>query len=280
MRRTAVAFLLLFACTKAAPPSSSLRDDLGRAVTVRKNVRRVVTLSPNLTEIVFAIGAGDKIVATDDYSDMPDAAKRLPKVGGMQPSLERIVSARPDLVLAPSSANYVALTAALKANSIPLFVVRTDRLDDIGPVMERLGAMLDAPNARPASRHLGDGLLLQRKKRAKPPRILFAAWADPLYVAGHKTYVDDLYTIAGAQNAVQVDGWPQYAIESVVASPPDILLHSNRLDVTPIFRNAPELQKRIAIIGIDENKYTRPGPHVVDALADLNRIIDEWERSH
>ena len=285
MRRLASAFLLIAACAKPHPPLSAVHDDLGRAVTVRQNVRRVVTLSPNLTEIVFAIGAGDKIVATDDYSDIPDAAKRLPKVGGMQPSLERIVSARPDLVLAPSSANYGALIAALASNNIPLYVVRTDRVDDIARVMEQLGAMLDAPRARIASRLLIDGLHLQglhlqRHKRAKAPRILFAAWADPLYVAGHKTYVDDLYAITGAQNAVQVDGWPQYAIESVVASPPDILLHSSRLDVAPVFKNAPELLSRIRVVAIDENKYTRPGPHVVDAAADLNRIIDEWERSH
>src|SRR5438045_9634671 len=85
-------------------------------------IHRVVTLSPNLTEIVFAIGAGDKIVATDDYSDIPDAAKRLPKVGGMQPSLERIVSERPDLVLAPSSANSGAVIASLASNTLPVYV--------------------------------------------------------------------------------------------------------------------------------------------------------------
>src|SRR5438045_4368510 len=91
-------------------------------------IHRVVTLSPNLTEIVFAVGAGDAIVATDDYSDSPPAAKRLPKVGGMQPSLERIVAAKPDLVLAPSSTNYTALGAALKANGIPLEIIRPDRI--------------------------------------------------------------------------------------------------------------------------------------------------------
>src|SRR5437667_461259 len=123
----------------------------------------------------------------------------------------------------------------------------------------------DALSELDGDRFRVEGLHLQRHKRAKAPRILFAAWADPLYVAGHKTYVDDLYAITGAQNAVQVDGWPQYAIESVVASPPDILLHSSRLDVAPVFKNAPELLSHIRVVAIDENKYTRPGPHVVDA---------------
>src|SRR5256885_11416395 len=122
-------FVLLLACTKPAQPHP---------------IHRVVTLSPNLTEIVFAVGAAGAIVATDDYSDSPPAAKRLPKVGGMQPSLERIVAAKPDLVLAPSSTNYTALGAALKANGIPLEIIRTDRISEIIPVMQHLGATLDA----------------------------------------------------------------------------------------------------------------------------------------
>jgi len=256
--------LLLLACAEpAAPPSPS---------------HRVVTLSPNLTEIVFAIGAGDQLVATDDFSDTPPAAKRLPKVGGVQPSLERIVAAKPDLVLAPSSANYTALSAALKANRIPLEIIRTDRVADIAPVMRAIGSRLGAAHADEAARAVTDGLARQTRKRAKVPRILFVAWADPLYIAGRETFVDDLYAIAGAQNAVQVKAWPQYAIESVLASPPDIILHSSRLDISPLLRAAPELAKRAMIIGIDENRYTRPGPHVVDAAADLNGVIDRWEK--
>src|SRR6185436_1906253 len=91
-------FALLLSCSRPAPPHHA--------------THRLVTLSPNLTEIVFAIGAGDSVVATDDNSDSPPAVKRLPKVGGIQPSLERIVAAKPDLVLAPSSANYTAISSA------------------------------------------------------------------------------------------------------------------------------------------------------------------------
>jgi len=256
--------VLVIACSKPTAPAST--------------PHRLVTLSPNLTEIVFAIGAGDRIVATDDYSDTPPAAKRLPKVGGIQPSLERIVAAKPDLVLAPSSANYTALSAALASNHIPIEIIRTDRIADIAPVMERLGVRLGAPHAAGAARAVRDGLARQVRKRAKPPRILFAAWADPLYVGGKGSFVDDLFAIAGAQNAVQVSGWPQYSLESVVAAPPDIVLYSSRLDITPLLRAAPELRAKAAVVGIDENRFTRPGPHVVDAAADLNRIIDRWEK--
>jgi len=257
--------LLLVGCAKALPSHP---------------IHRVVTLSPNLTEIVFAIGAGNDVVATDDYSDVPAEAKRLPKVGGMQPSLERIVAAKPDLVLAPAIADYASLSAALKSNHIPIEIIRTDRIAEIIPVMQHLGKELDAPKTDEAVRAIRDGLARQTRKRAKPPRILFVGWADPLYVGGRETFIDDLFAVTGAQNAVQVKKWPQYSVESVLASPPDIVLYTNHVDIAPLLRAAPELRNRAMIVAIDENRYARPGPRVVDAAADLDGIIDRWEKSH
>src|ERR1051326_4342479 len=250
--------LLLVACSRGTPSPHA--------------VHRVVTLSPNLTEIVFAIGAGNDVVATDDYSDDPPAAKRLPKVGGVQPSLERIVAAKPDLVLAPAIADYASLSAALKANHIPIEIIRTDRIAEVIPVMQRLGKALEGPKT--------ESVVRATRKRARSPRILFVAWADPLYVGGRETFIDDLFAVTGAQNAVQVKKWPQYSVESVLASPPDIVLYTNHVDIAPLLRAAPELRNRAMIVAIDENRYARPGPRVVDAAADLDGIIDRWEKSH
>jgi ABC-type hemin transport system substrate-binding protein len=258
--------LLLVACSRGTPSPHA--------------VHRVVTLSPNLTEIVFAIGAGNDVVATDDYSDDPPAAKRLPKVGGVQPSLERIVAAKPDLVLAPAIADYASLSAALKANHIPIEIIRTDRIAEVIPVMQRLGKELEAPKTDDVVRAIRDGLARATRKRARSPRILFVAWADPLYVGGRETFIDDLFAVTGAQNAVQVKKWPQYSVESVLASPPDIVLYTNHVDIAPLLRAAPELRNRAMIVAIDENRYARPGPRVVDAAADLDGIIDRWEKSH
>lgn len=230
---------------------------------------RVITLAPNLTEIVFAIGAGPRVVATDDFSDSPPAAQRLPKVGGVEPNIERIAAAKPDLVLASASANVTPLQKA----KLPLEVIRTDRMDDVPIAIEHLGAELGvAARARDVARDLRDALARERRHRAHPPRILFVAWNQPLYVGGRETFVDDLFAICGAQNAVQVKGWPQYAIESVVASPPDIILHSSRLTIPP------EIAGKSRVVAVDENRFTRPGPHMVDAAKNLNAIIDEWER--
>jgi len=271
VNRGLCAAVLVFGCLLSVVSSHA-----GNRQPTTDNHPRVITLAPNLTEIVFAIGAGDHIVATDDFSDSPAAAKKLPKVGGQEPSIERIVAAKPDVVLASASANVTALRAA----HLPLEVIKTDRLDEVAPVMLQLGALLHAPHANEAARAVRDGLAKQRRVRKHPPRILFAAWNQPLYVGGRDTFINDLMRLCGGENAVEVTGWPQYSIESVVAKPPDIILHSSRLDMEPLLRAAPELRTKSRIVPIDENRFTRPGPHVVDAAANLNAIIDAWEKSH
>src|SRR5687768_9204542 len=105
LRRSALIATVLVACTnpEQASPSRIVRDDLNREVRLPAQVGRVVTLAPNLTEIIFAIGSGAKIAGTDDFSDTPDAAKSIPKVGGMQPNVEKIVALKPDLVIATTN---------------------------------------------------------------------------------------------------------------------------------------------------------------------------------
>ncbi len=261
-----------------------MRDDLGRAIAVPAKIQRIVTLAPNLTEIVFAIGAGAKVVATDSFSDVPAAAKALPKVGGVPPNVERIVAARPDLALTVSSSGDAALAAALRAANVPLYIVRTDRIRDVPRAIETLGRILDAPEAPRAAAALRRGIEAERRQRAHPPRVLFAIWTDPLYVAGRGTFGDDLLSLAGARNAVQAGGWPQYSLESIVADPPDLILYPDK-SVTPaaieaLFRAAPELRKRTTAVAVDENRFTRPGPRLVEAAAELNGILDRWEAEH
>ncbi len=277
---SAFCFLLFLACARSEPPRA-VRDDLGRPVNLPPRITRVVTLAPNLTEIVFAVGAGDRIVGTDDFSDEPPQAKAIAKVGGMQPNIEKITALKPDVVIATTNGNHPNLAPALAQVNIPLFVVRTDRLEEIGASMERLGTILDTPARDAAVQTLRSSLAAQRRVRAKSPRVLFAVWSDPLYVAGRKTFSDDLITLTGAQNAVPVTGWPQYSQESLIASPPDIVLYPeksvSRQQVEKLFDVAPALKPKLMIVAVDENVFTRPGPRVAAAAARLNAIIDEWE---
>jgi ABC-type hemin transport system substrate-binding protein len=252
---------LCFACARAEAPRPA-------------GPKRIITLAPNVTEIVYAVGSGDRIVGTDDFSDFPPAAKSKPKVGGMQPSMEKIAALQPDLVIATTNGNHPSLAPALTALHVPLFVLKTERLDDIPREMERIGVALASPRHAQAAAELRKAIEAQRRVRPKKPRILFCVWAEPLYVAGRKTFTDDLIVLAGGENAVPVDGWPQYSLESLAANPPDIILYPDR-EVSRA-----QVTKLLELVHadaqpVDENLFTRPGPRVAEAAARLNAILDK-----
>ncbi|HEV7920622.1 MAG TPA: helical backbone metal receptor [Thermoanaerobaculia bacterium] len=232
-----------------------------------------MTLAPNVTEIVYALGSGDAIVGTDDFSDFPAAAKNKPKVGGMQPSLEKLAALKPDLVIATTNGNHPSLAPALAALHVPLFVLRTERLEDIPREMQRLGAALGSPRRDAAVAELRRSIEAQRRTRPTKRRVLFCVWAEPLYVAGRKTFTDDLLLLTGAENAVPVDGWPQYSLESLAAHPPDIILYPDREVSRAQVAKLLELVHAEAV-AVDENLFTRPGPRVGEAAARLNAILD------
>jgi iron complex transport system substrate-binding protein len=142
--------------------------------------------------------------------------------------------------------------------------------------MLRLVKLLDAPHSDDAVGVLQKAIAAQRRTRAIRLRVLFAVWTDPLYVAGRNTFTDDLFQLTGAQNAVQVGGWPEYSLESLVAAPPDLILYP-RGAVTPqqvdaLMKRVPEVHAEV--IGVNEDIFQRPGPRVAVAANALNAILD------
>jgi len=264
-RRRGFCFLLALlaaACTKTAPAP-------------RHPPTRIVTLAPNVTEMVIVLGASQRIVGTDDYSADSMPSSSLPRVGGIQPNLEKIVAVHPDLVIANAAGLQPNLGRALAAVHIQLLVVSNERLDDIGRSMIAIARALHVDGSVTVSA-LHASLDAQKRIREHPPRVMLAVWTDPLYVAGGNTFGGDLFALCGAKNAVDVKGWPQYSLESFVASPPDLLLYPNR-SVTPEAVHA-LLQRagtnKVKAIAVDENLFTHPGPRVGEAAARLNAILD------
>ena len=235
---------------------------------------RIVTLAPNVTEMVIALGAADRIAGTDDFSGDAMPNRHLPRVGGLQPNLEKIVAVRPDLVIANAAGLPPTLGRALAAVHIPLLVVTNERLTDIAKSMTSIGNALGIDSASAVAK-LKASLARQRRTRPHPPRVMLAVWTDPLYVAGRNTFADDLFTLCGATNAVEVNGWPQYSLESFVAHPPEILIYPNH-SVTPEAVRALLTRagtKNVIAIPVDENLFTHPGPRVGEAGGILNGIL-------
>jgi iron complex transport system substrate-binding protein len=244
--------------------------------------KRIVSLAPSVTEIVYALGAGSSLVATDDYSDFPPAAKALPKVGGVQPNLEKIVALKPDLVLSTIIGSSPNLAKALTAANIPLVSVRHDRVADIRIAITRIGGALGVADTARVADDVERRLAAQQRTRKHIPRVLVAVWTDPIFVGGRDTFADDLLQLTGAENAVpaSVTGWPQYSLESFVANPPDILIYPDhsvtRAQIDALLKRT---GAKCEAVAIDENRFTRLGPRTPEASALLNEIFDRWERS-
>jgi ABC-type hemin transport system substrate-binding protein len=264
--RHLILFSLILAC--AAPE---------RGAT--KAPSRIVTLAPNVTEMVYFLDAGQRIVGTDDFSDFPPTARTKAKVGGVNPSIERIVALRPDLAIASASSAHPALVRALANVHVPLLIVRTDRAHDIADSLAIVGARLGIADAAPRAQRLRDALGREHRVREKQPRVLFLAYTQPIYVAGHDTFTSDILDLCGAENAAKTTGWPQYSAEALIANPPDVVIYPSksvaRDAVVALFAKAPKAPR---IIAVDENTFSRPGPRIVEAAHQLNEILDSWQK--
>src|SRR5713226_2776123 len=146
VHRSSFIVLLAICCAKPASPPIA--------------VRRIVTLAPTVTEMAFAVGCGPKIVGTDNFSDYPEAVKRLPKVGGVEPDIEKIVSLHPDLVIASASNAHPNLRRALEAAHLTLMVITTDHLSQVETSMRDIGRALGCPNPP----RVAEALEKQRRK--------------------------------------------------------------------------------------------------------------------
>jgi iron complex transport system substrate-binding protein len=272
--------VLLVSCAERR--NGELVDDLGRRVDLPQHVSRVITLAPGLTEIVHAIGSEALLAGTDDYSDFPPEVAALPKVGGMEPSRERIAELEPDLVLVSTSAMHPQLTAALDSMNIPLYAVRTDRLHEIAPAMSRIGEILGSPRASQAREEFERRVEQQRRTRNSKPRVLFVIFPDPLYVAVPETHLGDLLDLTGVGNAAESGNQRSlYSREAVVANPPDLILYPSRTappDALVALINARGQRRPVAAHPVDEDLFMRPGPRLPDAAAAINAIVDSWER--
>jgi iron complex transport system substrate-binding protein len=265
---------------RLAPGSHPPRPD----VPVRPS--RVVTLAPNLTEIVFALGAGDTLVGVSEYSDYPEAARAIPRVGGLEVDPERVAALSPDLVLAIAEGQGRAAVGALEAAGVPVGVVPSGSLDAvleaIGIVGTRLGRVEEA-------KALAASLEAKREKvrrrpdgaAARRPRGLLLVWPDPPQAAGGGTFLDDVLTEAGAENAAgNLRGWPMLSKEYLATADIDVLVIPDSAETRPAYAKAFEsgpLSRgpvaRAKVVRLDEAALTRPGPRVFDALDRLSQDL-------
>ena len=246
---------------------------------------RVVSLAPNLTEIVFAVGAGERLVGVSDFSDFPPEAKSIPSVGGVEMSAERIVSLRPDLVLANGDGGTVrGAASSVQAAGIPVLAVPTTSLDQVLAAIHSIGERLG--RAEQASR-LADELARRREavRRSaasrRKPRAILLVWPEAPQAAGGGTFLNDVLTEAGAVNLLgDRPGWPVVSEEWLATAPIEVIVIPDSPRNRPVYDRAfasGSLSRgsaaRARVLRLDESVLTRPGPRVFDALESLARDL-------
>jgi iron complex transport system substrate-binding protein len=265
----------------------ALRDDRGVAVRLAAPPRRVVSLAPSLTEIVFLIGRGGSLVGVTRFCNVPAAASRLTRIGGVSdPDVERIVALSPDLVLCTTDGNPREKVRALEEMGIPCFAVSPQDLEGVFAAIERLGVLLGVADR---GRSEAESLRL-RARQARPPSgaagmpsVLFVVSTTPIIAAGEGTFMDELVRLAGGRNAAaRFPGrYPRLSVEGLVAARPDVIFVAGMSGVerfppevtrwkeVPAFRDG-------AVIILDGDLVTRPGPRLVTALERVSAALADW----
>jgi len=247
--------------------------------------RRVIALAPNLTEIVFALGAGSRLVGVSERSDYPPAAAAIPVVGGVTPDLEKIVSLRPDLVLATTEGNSPATVEILSRQGIPVLVTSAP---DLPGVIGSIRAVADRLGERESGERLARALesrreaVRHRTRRGRSPSVVLLIWPAPPQAAGTGTFAGDILATAGAGNCVPREGWPVLSPEFLIEAACSVIVYpleqGTRATFERAFRDGP-LSRMAAVragrvVGIDGDRLTRPGPRAFDALEDLAAALD------
>ena len=259
-------------------------DDSGRRVTIPVKVERFVSLAPNLTEIAYAIGAGDRLVGNTTFCNYPEQAKNVTKVGDtLQPSIERILTLRPQLVLVSTASQLEAFTSQLNEHDIAVYITDPHDLDGVFRTITNLGDLLNQTEiASDVVKQLrARAETVERAVAGRPGvRVFFQLSGQPLYTAGKTSFVTNLIERAGGQSvsADVNEAWPRLSDEAALASRPEavIILSGETMGadtkVAPALQNSPAVRTG-RVYSIDAELLTRPGPRLVDGLEHIARAL-------
>jgi len=221
---------LIFVQSAQAYPIN-ITDDFGYSVTIT-NAARIVSLAPSNTEILFAVGAGSRVVGVTTYCDYPPEVQNISRISGFaNVNIEAVVSLTPDLVLA-AHGNGEQTINQLRNLNLSVVVLNPGNTEDIiknillvGNITENYAnASMIADNMRQEIKNITD--VTNNLSGNQKARVLYIVWDDPLYAAGNGTYADDLIKKAGGTNIVESGGWPVMSLESVIAGNPQIIITS------------------------------------------------------
>ena len=264
-------------------------DDTGQPVVLEKSAQRIISLAPYITELLFAAGAGEAIVAATEFSDYPEAARTLKQVGGGGGlDLEAIIALQPDLVVAWQSGNPRGQVERLQSLGITVFVSEPRRLGDVPATLQRLGrlagteavaaAQVDSFNRRSAA---------LREKYAHRPKVsvFYQIWEQPLMTLNGEHLFSDVLHLCGGENVFNALPAlaPQIDIEAVLLANPDVIVIAADDDDSPsltAWQRWPQLSavKQGHVYAIQRDQLVRHSPRILDGAERLCELLDAARR--
>ena len=261
-------------------------DDLGRKIFLAKAPRRVVSLAPSITEILYAIGLNDEIVGVTEFCDYPQEAKQKAKIGYAQPNIEAIVTLEPDLVLAPRAFLRADLLAKLEQLKVTTFVVDPDSFEEIPSRIQTVGRILNRSTA-------ADGVAMAMRQRIAAirskmeavarVRVLYVLNSQPLITVGPGSYIHQVINVAGGSNIASqaTVPYPHLNMEAVLKEDPEIIIFPiGKAEGISLAEQQEWLRwtslsavKQGRLHQISADILNRPGPRIVEGLETLARII-------
>jgi len=287
------------AVAMAAAQAASHVDDAGRKLDIGAPARRVVTLAPNLTELVYAVGAGPTLVGTVDTSNFPPEAQAVTRVGDYQRlDVERIVTLKPDLVLAWLSGNTSRELQQLEAAGLRVFYLEPRHLADMPQALRRMGLLLGhTEEADRAASSLEHELAALRTSHADaaPVTVFFQVWSDPVMSLNDQHLVGEVIRLCGGRNVFGrlPQLVPRLSAESVLAADPEVIVSANDSSVPgarwqrdpghrafDAWKRFPKLAavRHGWLYSIPGDHISRQGPRIVEGVRAMCGALDEVRR--
>lgn len=285
---------LLISCTSkpetTMPGTTILTDQLGRVVKLASNPQRIISLAPANTEILFALGLGDRVVGVTTYCNYPPEAKEKPKVGDFSaPNLEEVVAMAPDLILA-ANLHKDKVIPQFEAKGLPIFALSPGTIDGVLEAISMVGKITGKDKAAAdLVKNMQSRIKAVTDKTGKlpevqKPRVFYAVWHDPLMTAGSETFIDEIIYKAGGINiAHNLTDYADISLEMVITSNPEVMVagvgmgEGEDLPLQFITKEArlqdTEARKNSRIYSINMDIIGRPGPRIIDALEQFAHII-------
>jgi iron complex transport system substrate-binding protein len=288
VKKSLIILLFLFLLTPGnGAAAATFTDEVGRKVDATGVPQRIISVAPSITETLFALGLGDRVVGVSSYCKYPPEALKKEKIGGyVNPSLEKIVALKPDLVVAIAEGDLKAFVDKLAGLKIPVFIVNPADVFGVLTSIQNIGkATYSSRAAQKLTRTMEERIrAVQKKTQGRPrPRVLQVLSMDPLLSVGKGTFVDDLIRLGGGRNVAEdaAGKYPRLSMEEVLAQNPEVILLAsmNSQDEMAEERRYWQRWKTLAaarngrIHAIDSDLILRPSPRIVDGLEEVARAI-------